>query len=253
MKKIKKTFRQYKYYAISLLKKNNKKSRFFVFAQGRTGSTLLTDLLDSHSQIFCHEEIFGDHNIGPILFPSRYTDGFAKSVDSSIYGFHVKVYQLKNNTNIKNISKWLKSMELSGWKIIYLWRRNLLRHAISNIKARKTNMYHSREKGSKRRKIDVNLDEVESKIKGRKEWRKTEKKCLNNVDYIDIVYEDDLIGEDSQIQACYRIFDFLGIKREKVRSRLDKVTPNRLEDVIRNYEAVVERLRGTEYEKHLTS
>lgn len=31
--------------------------RFVIFAQGRTGSTLLTSTLDTHPQVACHDEI----------------------------------------------------------------------------------------------------------------------------------------------------------------------------------------------------
>lgn len=138
---LQKAARQYKYYLISAASKNTKLGRILIFRQGRTGSTLLTDLLSKHDDVFCHEEIFGNHHLGPFLFPSRLADGMAESVEGRVYGFHVKPGQLRDNTVIGDLSKWLHEMEQQGWYIVHLCRKNLLKHAVSTIKASRTNVY----------------------------------------------------------------------------------------------------------------
>lgn len=76
---------------------------------------------------------------------------------------------------------------------------------------------------------------------------------LEGIDHVEVVYEKNLLGKEAQQATCNRIFRDIGLDVQNVNASLKKVTPDRLEDVIRNYEAVVQRLRGTEYEQYLTS
>ena len=48
--------------------------RFVIFAQGRTGSTLLTSTLDTHPQIACRDEILGL----PRAMPRRFVETAAR-------------------------------------------------------------------------------------------------------------------------------------------------------------------------------
>ena len=48
--------------------------RFVMFAQGRTGSTLLTSTLDTHPQIACRDEILGL----PRAMPRRFVETAAR-------------------------------------------------------------------------------------------------------------------------------------------------------------------------------
>jgi fatty acid/phospholipid biosynthesis enzyme len=46
-------------------------TRFVIFAQGRTGSTLLTSTLDTHPQITCNDEIRSDKSISDAVRRKR--------------------------------------------------------------------------------------------------------------------------------------------------------------------------------------
>src|SRR4051812_11468170 len=64
--------------------------RFVVFAQGRTGSTLLVDLLRSSPGVHCDEEILDR----PVRLPHLWIASRRAARPGTGYGFKVKIYQL---------------------------------------------------------------------------------------------------------------------------------------------------------------
>lgn len=96
--------------------------KFVIFGRGRSGSTLLVELLDSHPQIHCDNEILHDR----VLFPRLYIDSCASRYQSQVYGFKFLSYQIKDVQRISQPKKFLLQLYQSGYKIIYLRRENLL-------------------------------------------------------------------------------------------------------------------------------
>ena len=113
-------------------------NKFVIFGRGRSGSTLLVNLLNNHNKIHCDGEIMHDH----LLFPRLYIDLSASRYQSRVYGFKLLSYQLKDVQQIYDPEKFLLSLYESGYKFIYLTRRNLLAHALSNINARQKKFHH---------------------------------------------------------------------------------------------------------------
>ncbi len=86
-----------------------------------------------------------------------------------------------------------------GFKIIYLKRRNSLRHVLSNIVAEHRNGYHHKITNGplKLEKIHVDPEELLSGIKERQDYLAMEKEILETLSHIGITYEDDLLGEEN--------------------------------------------------------
>jgi len=185
------------YYALSLPYLGVSTIKFFIFAQGRTGSTLLASLLDSHPSIECEGEILGAHH-GRMMFPHRYAVGRMNAHSAKAYGFHVKVYQLTNGHDVKNPSSWVHRMQRNGWKIIFLKRENLARHAFSNIKAAKKDIWHTKTDTHSPSTVKIDPKDMESRMENRKAFKAEEKNALKGADYFEVVYEDNLLGEKNQ-------------------------------------------------------
>lgn len=64
--------------------------KFILFGRGRTGSTLLTDPLNSSNEVACDKEIFNR----PVAFPQTYLKSREKLFHKPIYGFKLLSYQL---------------------------------------------------------------------------------------------------------------------------------------------------------------
>ena len=112
--------REIEFYMILLIRISHKlNKKFIIFGQGRSGSTLLVDLLNSHPAIYCDDEIL----MYKVIFPKTYVKARSVSSKKHVYGFKVKIYQLWHQ-NILDSHKFLFHFYKSGWKILYLKRGN---------------------------------------------------------------------------------------------------------------------------------
>ncbi len=94
------------YFCASLQASNLPETKFIIFAQWRTGSTLLADLLNSLSDITCEGELllpFTNSRIRKVIFPYLYIKGRSVKAKTRIYGFNVKLYQLKHGRSLSKM------------------------------------------------------------------------------------------------------------------------------------------------------
>lgn len=248
----KKSIWKFKY--ISLLNPFLKypETKFAVYTRGRTGSTLLSDLMNCHKDIYSDVEIFNFLYSGNrVLFPMAYIESCSKrasALNKSVYGFKVKIAQLKNEHKYKNYEKILSGLHNKGWKFIYLKRENYLRHKLSNLLITETNVYHLTGNDQPyRKKINVDCQLLLDSIKFGEETELLEKQNLKNIPYLEIIYERDLLDNSRHQETADRIFGFLGVDSHKVKTAYRKVTPDDLRDSIENYDEVLNFFKNTKY------
>jgi len=218
--------------------------RFVIFGRGRSGSTVLVSLLNSHSEIGCDGEIL--HN--RVLFPRLYIDICATRRQSLTYGFKLLSYQVRDVQPIKKPKLFLMNLYNSDYKIIYLKRRNLLYHALSNINARQNKFHHHvGERKAERKLMRVEIDEVLHWIKHSEVLDNYEYSLLEHVPHHSLTYEDNLISSSSHQATVDRICELLNLTSEPVETDLIKLMPSKLSDMIENYEELTKALRATKY------
>lgn len=223
--------------------------RFVLFAQGRTGSDLMCSLINSHQEIFCDGEIL-DHKV---LFPMAFVKGNCARSTKDVYGFKLKIYHLTGAQQIDNVKEFLCQLYDQGWKIIYLFRRNILRQVISGFVARERKSYHYRV-GDERlnlEKIEIDCDELLREMRGRWMLLEKEKEVLKNLPHLTINYEDHLLSAEKHQKTLDRIFSYLDVLSMSVKTDLLKITTDRLSDFIENYEEVIQILEKSEFSEFL--
>ncbi len=95
------------------LKKTLPSKKFVIFGSGRSGSTLLTKLLDKHSQIECYGEILRRK----MLFPGSYIERCSQTAQKPIFGFKLLSYQLQTTqTSIQNKKTFLSNLVKDGYQ-----------------------------------------------------------------------------------------------------------------------------------------
>jgi len=231
-------------------------SKFLIYTRGRTGSTLLTELLNCHPEIFCDVEIFNFLYSGSMVkFPGMYINSCSKRASAAgkkVYGFKVKISQLRYEHKYDNYDEILYSLYGKGWKFLHLKRVNFLRHQLSNIISFQTNIYHLRKTDKDfKKKVTVSCDKLYKGIIYGEEVEKTEEENLKNIPHHTVIYERDLLVNDRFQKTANDIFQFLGLKSFPVKSDLKRITQDRLEDVIENYKEVEDYFKNTKYEKYL--
>lgn len=231
--------------------------RFLVFAQGRTGSTVLMDLLNSHRQISCLGEIFSRNVIRSVQRPVEFAEGLCCLSTNLASGYKVAVYQITNSQRMAP-RDFLRRFRERGWSILYLKRTNLLRHAVSDIRGDYTRIFHHTSdkgdtslKSTRSRRIHVPIDRLFETLKFREDCLTREANALDGFPHFMIEYERDLLSIESKQAVMDRIFEYLSLPACRVKTEYRKVTSRDLSDVLSNHEEIRDAVKGTRYEQYL--
>lgn len=232
------------------------RNRFVIYTRGRTGSTVLTELLNCHPEIFCDVEIFNFLYCGSkVRFPNTYIKSCSKRSSlhkKSVYGFKVKIAQLRYEHEYSNYDKILSGLSEDGWKFIHLKRVNFLRHKLSSLLAAETKILHIRNgDNTEAKRIVVDFDTILEGIKYGEEVERIEEENLKNIPHFKVIYETDILDNSKHQETANRIFEYLDLKPHPVSTDLKRITTDRLQDMIINYDEIDKKLRGTRFEKYL--
>jgi hypothetical protein len=201
-------------------------TRFVLFGVGRNGSSLLVDLLNTDPRVFCDEEIFMHWRWWPKrMLVERLGRGAAA------YGFKLLSYQTTSILGYRRGRSLLDWLEAAGFRIIWIRRDNLFRHALSQINARQTR-FHIREEGAPRERTHVALADIDAWIADIRRDLAFEEAALRDRPHLLLSYEDDLCGTEAQEGAARRVSAFLGLDVAFGASTYRKVVS---EDLSRNF------------------
>ncbi len=239
-----------------LVKKNqvNRLTNIAMFHTGRSGSTLLGDMLDQHSDFLWAGEIFNRlrnlsrNQVEMIIVLSMYLN------ERKIYGFETKTLadqQLGPECINMSCKDYIEFLSLLGFDhFIVVTRKNLLRKLVSRMVARKINKYHRTSENSVAVKVNIDLTD------GRKslidEFSKNEmhyRGLMNALDgrkVLQLCYEEDLL--DDPMVAYRKVCEFTGLEECVPAMRFQRTNPFKLMDIIDNFEETEEVLEGTVYE-----
>lgn len=232
-------------------------NKFILFASGRTGSTLLTNLLNSHPFITCDYEIllkFLENIYQSPLFPETYIKSQAIKSSSAFYGCDLKYYQLNKMRLPINIcpEKIMLNLYESGWKIIYLKRVNILKSSFSNIIAHKRQQWHNTsDKPFKKIKIFIDYDELLKLIKDREEVMIEEENIMKKIPHLPLIYEEDLLNSKQHQIIGDKVCQYLDLESHILKSQYKKVSADNLTEEIQNYEEIIYKLQQSEYRKFI--
>jgi LPS sulfotransferase NodH len=225
------------------------RAKFVLFAQGRTGSTLLGDLLRSHPEIYFADELLSSPVRSPRFASARTRWRHARHA----VGFHVKIYQLSDVQGITDAGGWLRGMHGHGWRVIALRRENLLRQVLSNMTAQVTNRYEdrSRENEFVRVRPYVDPDELLHWIGVRAAVGADEAAALDGVPHLPLTYEHDLQDSSTWQPTMERAFAYLDLPPVQVATNLRRQNDGELSTLIANYDEVRRAVEPTEYARYL--
>ncbi len=246
-------------------------TRFVIFTLPRTGSTLLSKSLNRHTEIFCDDEIFHfsfkdyfspnqfrflkipllPKKINYIInYPATYLrltvflNKYFTNKPSEHFkarGFKLMYYQ---TLYIPGLISYLKKNNI---KVILLLRENVLRNALSNLRARSTGIYHHQDNNEDKRsglsKLSVDIPALKQKMDDIVRQNKKLEAIVRDMDYIKVRYEDFVEWN----KTMNRVSDFLNVSQQEVVAGAKKLNPDTLEDMIANYAEVENWLKQNNY------
>ena len=226
---------------------------FVILFDGRTGSTYLVDLLDSHPAISCVGERVGwigqrggsspeQLDVAGALLglgETRPPGSAPRAV-----GFKVKLRDVIDHDAFRGM------LEDHGVRIIRMVRHNQVKAAISTILAgdlrRRTGAWNVRDEADRVPRCVVDPAELDRILAKRQEREEDLSRFVRSVSVptLDIAYEDLLLDAGGTLA---RVQHFLGVEPEPLRSAVKKATSDDLEDVVLNLDDLRERYRDTVY------
>ena len=229
-----------------MLQPCDKTTKFVIFGRGRSGSTVLVSLLNSLPDIYCDGEIY--HN--KVFFPKIHMKRKCYQSQSKIYGFKFLTYQLLRYPDKFQIP-FLEYLLRNNYRVIYLKRKNLLMHAISNIRAREFGFHNKTNNDREKKKIYIEIHELFKWLQGSEKQAIKEELLLKKIPHLKIIYEENLENTKNHQQTMDIICEFLNINKGKVKTEYKKVSPSKIENSIENFEEISKKLKNTTFEKYL--
>lgn len=229
---------------------NKPKIKFVIFCHGRSGSTLLLDLLNSHPQVSCDGEILSRK----VFSPSALIKCRSLMSNKEVYGFKLLSYQIRDVQKMVNPRSFMKAIHNKVYKVIFLRRSNLLRLVLSVLYAEFRNEWHHKITDGEVSHLKMKVD-VENMLKMLKESEETyrfESEIMKEIPHFSLIYEEDLENRNTHDATLNKITDYLKIANS-VSSTPDvvKITPKRLEDFVENLAEVENALIENSYEEYL--
>lgn len=245
-------YRETKSYLINLnLMKKQKNKRVVIFAQGRTGSTLLEDLLHSTGYFNKSGEILSPARGGEIFFPIAFINGTSKLNINKSFTFHLKIYHLTGNRKQKkDPAKFLSTLYKNGWQIIYLKRTNKVKHQLSNLVAEHKG-YHKFDNTKEDLSFKIDCESFAKGVEYRIQNEELEKTALKDIEYFQVVYEEDLEKPDCHQETVDKILNHLNLNTCPVKTNHKKVNTHSFQELIINYDEFYDLLKKKNWLKYL--
>lgn len=249
----------------SVLNSFGRKQKVAMFHPGRCGSTVLGEMLNSHSDVFWGGEVF---ERGLHLYNGKRPD---VSVDktlpwmeqrrvSKIFGFETK-YMEHQHLSYKcldiKLEKYVQLLKKQRYtKFIVLHRKNYLRKLISGFVALNKNKWHTNSgvKGAQAIELDLSYFGYECDLGSAllDYFRRTDSRyealqeILSHELALNLIYEEDILGDP--FVAYEKACNFLGVVVEPAEVSLRRTNPFAYDEMLSNFDEVRKALLGTEYE-----
>lgn len=235
-------------------------TRFCILTYGRTGSRMLKGLLDSHTMVRCHGELFGE-NMSSLAAPGsdahlalqreRADDpgGFLgrrafDPMGARAVGVKILYRQL--------FSQWDGLLEAlthdRNVRVIHLIRANGIKRFMSEQAIRFTGVHEVAAdcEPPSIKPIPVHIPSLLASLDAVERESARVRELFRGHPFMEVTYED-LVGKPGH--ALCRVQEFLGVPAESLEVNVRKVLPDDLRAVIENFDEVREALTGTPFER----
>jgi len=216
---------------------HNNFTPFIILTRSRTGSNMLVSFFNSHPNVFCEAEIFGDiskHNYQEILRRTfRKQPHYCKAKGFKIFYYHPRD---KSQSDV-----WKELVAMEKLHVIHLKRRNILKTLISRRIAGLTDTWKTQSKKvvnkSMKQNLDLNLttEDLKEGFEKTQQWEREGGELFKDPPLISIDYEDLVANPEATFR---QVTDFLGLVPMKPKTALKKQTTRSMRDSLPNYDSL---------------
>lgn len=220
-------------------------SRFVIYGQGRSGSTLLETLLDSHPDIRCEGELLKVRRLGPQSF----LDNRAKLSSAQAFGCHVKPHMhVRHVQRLDDLRGFAEAMLERGWSIVHLRRDNVAAQTLSvRIAMAAAKFHHRTGDGERMEAIRLDPEHFVRRLDVRATRLMEEEEALRGLPTTPVRYERDLSTPELMAKSLPRIQEALGVEVRELTTPLRKSVDRPAREAIANYDEIETAVAGTPF------
>jgi LPS sulfotransferase NodH len=235
-------------------------ARVLIFAQGRSGTTLLESLMCSTGLFRTNDEPLigvGRH----AWWPGAYLRGLARDTERQGPGgnfvCHVKIDHLYEYRAIVGRGSvdpkaLLRELVRDGWHIVYVWRENRIRHLLSSYVGRQRGEWHKRDDRPENTRLVIDRGELEADLAHYDRLTAREQQALRGIDHFSLTYERDLLDSATHERTVDTVLKHVGLERSgPVSTTLRKINNRPISDIVENYDEFAEWVRALGFGKLL--
>ena len=219
--------------------------RFVILCLGRTGSSHLQSLLDSHPSIRCFGELFSDKAPArsPAFVNSPYEDEavylehIVRESESPVVGFKLPMNSIKARPESARLVAGDHAM-----RVIRLSRGNRLAQLISQRLQHATRVSHSLQGGYASATVHIDVDWAVRALERAEEHELELDRLADEHPCHRILYEE--LGGREPLEEVQR---FLGVEPAALRSWFEKLRRQPLSETVENWDELVAGLRETRF------
>lgn len=221
---------------------------FVILCLGRTGSTHLVSLLDSHSDIRCFGELFTHHEstldeafvTSSESTPEDYIAQLTAPLTETAVGFKLPMSSIRANPDA------LELLEPGDLRVVRLCRLNLLALFVSRRLLASTRVPQSTRGDYGDATVVLDPKQCLSVFRRTEEHERYLDGIAAGKPVFRITYEELATGERlTEIQS------FLGVEPTALRSPFNRIRSRPLAETVENWSEVEDALRGSPYERFL--
>jgi LPS sulfotransferase NodH len=222
--------------------------RFAILFVGRSGSSYLTSLLDSHPNVrSLYDELTELKDKGA----KAQLEWANRALTPPLVGRNGAVGFKTKPANVLDLDAFSRLLEQNQCRIIELQRRNRIKSVVSHLNGRRlaeaTGMWGLFNESARPEPLHIDPDEFDQVLHHREEVDQALADYVDSLPLpkISLAYEDMLQDEDRPLQ---KLFSFLDIPPKTVQGISFKITSDNLREAIVNFDELYARYIGTEYE-----
>lgn len=227
-------------------------TRFVIYGQGRSGSSVLRDLIGSHPDVHCESEIFNKKVAARLLWPGRYLRARAQLSPRPVYGCKMKIYQMEDDQGVEDAREFMLDLHKEGWKVVHLVREDLFRKALSLVVAETRGQFLDRKaSGTGVDSIVIDPARLAEAMRERRRSDAAEAAALEGIPHTRVTYERDLFDAGNHQAVSDRVLEFLGLDSAPVETRYVRTSRGDVSEYVSNWEDVHAFLSKTEFASYL--
>lgn len=238
--------------ASSVIKPANRSAhKFLILCRARSGSTLLTQLLNAHEDVACGREVMARR----VLFPRSYLNRLARKSVTPAYGAKLLSYQMVQVQRLADPAGFLRDLAVDGFRFIHV-ERDSFSQTLSLRMAQQSRVFHQSTRTDVGKKswqrgsdsathapVEIDIEDFARRLEWSRMLMDYERHCLRDLPHLKISYETDLQSQEAQQATANRIFDFIGVPQASVSGGVKKLLPTDPRAVIANYDTLAQHLR----------